>query len=595
MPKAQFFEGSYPEHNRSEKNFVDKYIKDKIFSEKWTILHSTNIHDPDAGSWKTRTEIDIILMSPKYGFIQLEIKGHGYSVEDGLWYRHEKGVKKRIPREKEPIQSLEKKEGTMKRCFSSIAKGKSGFGERLKKYEEKNQIPIVSFIVWTTKSKKDFTNSQISDANSIFLGDDKFPDHKSLEIYLIEKAQKNIEQRFKGELTVNYLKNVLGESFINTAVEIFKPMQTSDGIKKLSADFNLLADNATDQQLEIYQSAMDFGTTRHKIIGPPGSGKTLLATSIAKAISQKDEKVLLMCFNRLLSKKLEKDLSEFKNITVKSLWSFLVDFGLIWTEQVDDDEFGIIKLSELPPDKSADHISKFLWNNLDRIVEKTSFNTLVIDEGQDFSEKYWDFFKILVDEQLNNRWFMFYDTKQALTHSSWTPPHFDKNANTKHLDLVLRCTQEISNKSQNVFDDLELIARNSGVDPVFIEIDDKSWDSTISETILLLKKLVEKEKFNPSQITLLVPHSGDEEKIKNAKYSNTKSIQGLGVDISSVYRFKGLENDVVIFLVPDENTLKATYIRNPLNLIYVGMTRAKFLLYVLGSTSIKNKVNWEKS
>ena len=37
-----------------------------------------------------------------------------------------------------------------------------------------------------------------------------------------------------------------------------------------------------------------------------------------------------------------------------------------------------------------------------------------------------------------------------------------------------------------------------------------------------------------------------------------KSIQGLGVDISSVYRFKGLENDVVIFLVPDENTLKAT-------------------------------------
>ena len=94
---------------------------------------------------------------------------------------------------------------------------------------------------------------------------------------------------------------------------------------------------------------------------------------------------------------------------------------------------------------------------------------------------------------------------------------------------------------------------------------------------------------------MLVPHSGDEEKIKNAKYSNTKSIQGLGVDISSVYRFKGLENDVVIFLVPDENTLKATYIRNPLNLIYVGMTRAKFLLYVLGSTSIKNKVNWEKS
>ena len=41
------------------------------------------------------------------------------------------------------------------------------------------------------------------------------------------------------------------------------------------------------------------------------------------------------------------------------------------------------------PEKLA---QKYLENNLDRIVSETSFNTLVIDEGQDFSEKYWDFF-----------------------------------------------------------------------------------------------------------------------------------------------------------------------------------------------------------
>ena len=137
MPKAKFFEGSYPELNKSEQRFVNKYIKDKIFDENWTILHSTNIHDPAAGSWKTGTEIDLILMSPKYGFIQLEIKGHGYSVEDGFWYKYEKGVKKRIPREKEPIQRLELKESTLRNCFANIAKGKSGFGERLKSKEIK--------------------------------------------------------------------------------------------------------------------------------------------------------------------------------------------------------------------------------------------------------------------------------------------------------------------------------------------------------------------------------------------------------------------------------------------------------------------------
>lgn len=594
MPKAQFFEGSYPKGNKTEKEFVDHYIRDKNFLENWTILHSTNIHDPDAGNWKTNTEIDLIFLSEKYGFIQLEIKGHGYSVENGEWYKREGGVKKKLVKQKEPIQSLESKESVLRRCFTSIAKSKPGFGNKLKSGEIKF-LPMVSFIVWTTKSKKDFTNSQTSEANSIFLGDGEFSDHKSLEKYLIEKVQKNIEQRFKGSLTTEYLSNILGESFLNTALQIFKPMQISDGIKKLSDEFNLNLDNATEKQLEIYQSVMDFDVKRHKIVGPPGSGKTLLAVATAKAISKNGEKVLLMCFNRLLANKLRKELSEYENIQVKSLWSFLVDFGIIWTDEVKDDEFGVIKLQELPPDKSAEHISRFLENNLDRIVEETTFNALIMDEGQDFSETYWEFFKLLVNEQLNNRWFIFYDTQQALTHSSWKAPHFTENSNTKHLDLILRCTQEISNKSQNVFEGLELLAKNNGIEPEFLEIAESTWEKAASEAITLLKKLVEDEKFHPTQITLLTPHGSNVKDIKNAKYSNTKSVEGLGVTVSSVFQFKGLENDIIIFLVPDYKSLEATYIRNPLNLVYVGISRAKYLLYVIGSKEVKKLINWDKS
>ena len=79
------------------------------------------------------------------------------------------------------------------------------------------------------------------------------------------------------------------------------------------------------------------------------------------------------------------------------------------------------------------------------------------------------------------------------------------------------------------------------------------------------------------------------------KYSNTKSIEGLGVNISSVFQFKGLENDIVILLVPNYKSLETTYIRNPLNLIYVGVSRAKYLLYLVGNKEIKKLINWDKS
>ena len=182
-----------------------------------------------------------------------------------------------------------------------------------------------------------------------------------------------------------------------------------------------------------------------------------------------------------------------------------------------------------------------------------------------------------------------------MTHSSWEAPHFTENSSTSHLDLVLRCTQEISNKSQNVFEGLELLARNNGINPEFLELSENSWENATLEAIKLLKKLVEDEKFHPSQITLLTPHGSNIKEIKNAKYSNTKSIEGLGVTISSIFQFKGLENDIVILLVPNYQSLEATYIRNPLNLVYVGISRAKYLLYVIGSKEVKKIINWDKS
>ena len=78
------------------------------------------------------------------------------------------------------------------------------------------------------------------------------------------------------------------------------------------------------------------------------------------------------------------------------------------------------------------------------------------------------------------------------------------------------------------------------------------------------------------------------------KYSNTKSFEGLGVNISSVFQFKGLENDIIIMLIPNWEALEAEYILQPLSLAYVGFSRAKTKLYVIGDKKVKQAINWKK-
>ena len=98
-------------------------------------------------------------------------------------------------------------------------------------------------------------------------------------------------------------------------------------------------------------------------------------------------------------------------------------------------------------------------------------------------------------------------------------------------------------------------------------------------------------KKNSAQTKIIQMKDNAIKEIKNAKYSNTKSIEGLGVNISSVFQFKGLETDIVVLLIPNFQSLEATYTRNPLNLVYVGISRAEYLLYVVGSGEVKKLIN----
>ena len=559
LEKSFNFLNGYSQIQHNSENEFAKVIE-KFDDPKWFVYRNVRWQWRKGGSVNNpmnEGEVDFLLVHKDLGVVLIEVKG-------GKGWRY--NATKDIWTVKTP-NGFEEAPGP----YSQLSRNAMGLRNRIQ-YESnklgfKNFRPRVnSFVVWA--------NVNSDESKFGFIG------YENNTIYADEFLNPQIiEDKIKKQFTLNDYKDddlvLLFNKILNSNVKGFSLLSYSGKIagkvEKISEDiFNTYYEITNEKYKKV------------KIQGIPGSGKTFIATKLAEHEEKHGRKVLFLCYNILLGEKLKTLFEDSTNITVLIFEEFINKLGVSYSDTVTIN--GETKpLKELSKIEEVKYIKQSLEDSIVDADEIFNFDTLIIDEAQDFYEGYWEFFTILVENK-EAKWVICYDKNQGITHTNWKPPEY-LNTPQIVLNTVIRSTKEIAKRYASLYDESIEHFGEIGIEPKLVLLEETNWKYIETKIEKILEDLsIESEELLLKTV-LLLPHMKDVDNL-SSKVIDT-------VSVSSVSRFKGLESDIIILVFPTLENLDRNYINDTLALLYVGLSRAKTNLYFLCGKDVQELANWK--
>jgi hypothetical protein len=325
---------------------------------------------------------------------------------------------------------------------------------------------------------------------------------------------------------------------------------------------------------------------RLRIVGGPGSGKTLLAIEVCRRERTANPalQIGLVCFNRHLGAFLV-DVAKAERLDGVTPGSFYLHLDRILGSTAD--------AAATDPAYYQQRVRAAL-DIAQRTPEAEKFDLLVVDEGQDFRD---DGDKLaLLDAMLKGglakgRWRWFEDLDQILSPEAATPPAGDHQALLECLDAFgqvevdcnWRNTEQIAQAAAKVMG--RPTPPSFGVQgPKVTTVPSKPGrDFDLLAAVLGHENI---RKYRPEDVIVLSMKGAGKESFAGkaeaagyrlVPYDANAPYEAGTIRTSTVFKFKGMESHVVILM--DVDALATTRDRRK---AYVGMTRAKYDLYVLG-------------
>jgi len=345
------------------------------------------------------------------------------------------------------------------------------------------------------------------------------------------------------------------------------------------------------------------GVRRAAIVGPAGSGKTLVAAEMAQRFVAEGYETLLVCFNQPLARMLAEHAAGAVvsgRLTVSTFHELCRRLG---------HEAGVI--GQEPALKDQAWFDRTLPAALDAAIPTVGgrYQAVIVDEGQDFDRSWLESLDLLLSEPGEDVLFVFHDPSQALYRED---PLISEEVRSS-LDLTSLSMLDNCRNSATVH---ELAARfYTGEGPITALREDgrrpevivaEAGAGTLDSLGRVLHRLVVDEHVAPWRIAVLSGHSHSEsgvwrqqrfgnQVLWNGNYDADGRSLGLSAEevpeqptdtilFDTIRRFKGLEREVVVLV-----ELRAEDPRIE-RLLYVGISRARHHLVVIVPAALGGKL-----
>jgi hypothetical protein len=306
------------------------------------------------------------------------------------------------------------------------------------------------------------------------------------------------------------------------------------------------------------------------ILGGAGTGKTVLAVEKARQLASSGFRVLLLCYNAPLRQHLVSTL-DGSSVDVETFHSLVRQEARR-------------ARSKIPFEPTSD----WYENDAPRVLAEaaahngTQYDALLVDEAQDFAMGWLSVTQSLVAN--DGLLYLFADSHQDLYRRGWSTPE-----GLVELELTVNCrnTRPIARRVASIFGDRLDGKLVGGPEPRFVEIDRR--EQLVPYVVGLVESLLIEDMIAPSQLIVLTDSTSVVSELRSTGVAGNlfTALDGHGIPVETVYRFKGLERDVVILALSDAATTE--HLRA---VAYVGLSRAKVGLYVVANRQIRDAIAW---